>query len=141
MRAIFAHGSFDPGAAIAGRRMALAAYGVGLPAMALVRIVAIDFLCPPRHADAGARHCDRHGLQYRAQRWFSSGACIWAWRAWRWARRCGAWINVAILDLVWAQAAILLAIETAVSARSAAGVAGGLCDRRGRLARRAMRHR
>ena len=42
MRAIFAHGAFDPAAAsLAG--MVLAAYGVGLPAMALVRIVASTF--------------------------------------------------------------------------------------------------
>ena len=42
MRAIFAHGAFDPAAAsLAGT--VLAAYGVGLPAMALVRIVASTF--------------------------------------------------------------------------------------------------
>jgi putative peptidoglycan lipid II flippase len=42
MRALFAHGAFDAHAAsLAGT--ALAAYGVGLPAMALVRIVASTF--------------------------------------------------------------------------------------------------
>ena len=42
MRAIFAHGAFDAQAAsLSG--VALAAYGVGLPAMALVRIVASTF--------------------------------------------------------------------------------------------------
>jgi putative peptidoglycan lipid II flippase len=42
MRAIFAHGAFDAqAAALAG--VALAAYGVGLPAFALVRIIASTF--------------------------------------------------------------------------------------------------
>ena len=59
----------------------------GLPAMALVRIVAVHLLCPPRHRHAGARHRDRHGLQHRAEGRSSSGACGWAWRASRWARR------------------------------------------------------
>jgi putative peptidoglycan lipid II flippase len=42
MRAVFAHGAFDAGAANLAA-MALAAYGAGLPAMALVRIVASTF--------------------------------------------------------------------------------------------------
>jgi putative peptidoglycan lipid II flippase len=42
MRAIFAHGAFDK-TPPSSRRSALAAYGVGLPAMALVRIVASTF--------------------------------------------------------------------------------------------------
>lgn len=42
MRAVFAHGAFDSGAAGLAA-LALAAYGVGLPAMALVRIVASTF--------------------------------------------------------------------------------------------------
>ncbi len=42
MRAIFAHGAFDKSAA-ALAAIALAAYGVGLPAFALVRIVASTF--------------------------------------------------------------------------------------------------
>jgi putative peptidoglycan lipid II flippase len=42
MRAIFAHGAFDQNAATLSA-LALAAYGVGLPAMALVRIVASTF--------------------------------------------------------------------------------------------------
>lgn len=42
MRAIFAHGAFDKNAA-ALSAIALAAYGVGLPAMALVRIFASTF--------------------------------------------------------------------------------------------------
>jgi len=42
MRAYLAHGAFDHGAA-AVAAMALAAYGIGLPAMALVRIVASTF--------------------------------------------------------------------------------------------------
>ena len=42
MRAIFAHGAFDANAA-ALSAIALAAYGVGLPAMALTRIVASTF--------------------------------------------------------------------------------------------------
>jgi putative peptidoglycan lipid II flippase len=42
MRAVFAHGAFDAGAANLAA-LALAAYGFGLPAMALVRIVASTF--------------------------------------------------------------------------------------------------
>jgi putative peptidoglycan lipid II flippase len=42
MRAVFQHGAFDAGAAGLAA-LALAAYGVGLPAMALVRIVASTF--------------------------------------------------------------------------------------------------
>jgi putative peptidoglycan lipid II flippase len=42
MRAIFAHGAFDRQAA-AQAAIALAAYGVGLPAMVLVRITAASF--------------------------------------------------------------------------------------------------
>jgi putative peptidoglycan lipid II flippase len=42
MRAIFAHGAFDTSAAELAA-VGLAAYGVGLPAMALVRIVASTF--------------------------------------------------------------------------------------------------
>lgn len=42
MRAVFVHGAFDTGAASLAA-LALAAYGVGLPAMALVRIVASTF--------------------------------------------------------------------------------------------------
>ena len=42
MRAVFAHGAFNAGAATLAAT-ALAAYGAGLPAMALVRIVASTF--------------------------------------------------------------------------------------------------
>jgi putative peptidoglycan lipid II flippase len=42
MRAVFVHGAFDTGAA-ALAALALAAYGIGLPAMAMVRIVASTF--------------------------------------------------------------------------------------------------
>ncbi|MES2471213.1 MAG: murein biosynthesis integral membrane protein MurJ [Pseudomonadota bacterium] len=42
MRAVFQHGAFDGGAAQLAA-LALAAYGIGLPAMALVRIVASTF--------------------------------------------------------------------------------------------------
>ena len=42
MRAVFAHGAFDGNAATMAA-VALAAYGIGLPAMALVRILASTF--------------------------------------------------------------------------------------------------
>ena len=42
MRAVFAHGAFDAGAANLSS-LALAAYGAGLPAMAMIRIVASTF--------------------------------------------------------------------------------------------------
>src|SRR5258707_7208005 len=42
VRAVFAHGAFDSNAA-AMAALALAAYGIGLPAMGLVRILASTF--------------------------------------------------------------------------------------------------
>src|SRR5690242_11674163 len=62
MRAIFAHGAFDKSAA-ALAAVALAAYGVGLPAFALVRIVASTFYArhdtvTPMHATVTAMACN-----------------------------------------------------------------------------------
>jgi len=54
MRAIFAHGAFDPKAAQEAG-VALMAYGIGLPAMVLVRIVASTFYA--RHDTATPARC------------------------------------------------------------------------------------
>jgi putative peptidoglycan lipid II flippase len=54
MRAIFAHGAFDRQAA-SQAAVALAAYGIGLPAMVLVRIVASTFYA--RHDTATPARC------------------------------------------------------------------------------------
>ena len=60
MRAIFAHGAFDAqAAALSG--VALAAYGVGLPAFALVRIIASTFYA--RHDTATPARVTSHRLR------------------------------------------------------------------------------
>ena len=78
-----AHGAFDAQAAALG--LALAAYGVGLPAMALVRIVApLSMRGTTRHA--GARHADRDGRNIAMKLVFVWGLHLGS-PAWRWARR------------------------------------------------------
>ena len=109
MRAVFAHGAFDPRAAtLAG--LALAAYGAGLPAMALVRIVASTFYA--RHDTATpARATVTAILANIALKlvfvWiFHLGVAGVAL-----GTTLGAWINVAILT--WSgRSRTLLAIET-----------------------------
>jgi putative peptidoglycan lipid II flippase len=97
MRAIFAHGAFDKNAA-ALSAIALATYGVGLPAFALVRIVASTFYA-------------RHDTMTPARATFTAIACnivlkvifVWGFHLGiagvALGTSLGAWINVG--QLVW----------------------------------------
>ena len=85
MRAIFAHGAFDRDAAALGGAGACA-YGVGLPAMALVRIVAVHLLCPPRHRDAVRATVTAMVCNIALKLVFVWGLHLGV-AAWRWARR------------------------------------------------------
>src|ERR1700761_7034160 len=97
MRAIFAHGAFDKSAA-ALSSIALATYGVGLPAMALVRLVASTFYA-------------RHDTMTPARATFTAIACniviklilVWGFHLGiagiALGTSLGAWINVG--QLVW----------------------------------------
>lgn len=98
MRAVFAHGAFDRAAADLSA-VALAAYGVGLPAFALVRIVASAFYA-------------RHDTFTPARATFTSIAVnialkvVFVWglhlgiAGVAFGTAAGAWINVAILTWV-----------------------------------------
>jgi putative peptidoglycan lipid II flippase len=110
MRAVFAHGAFDARAASLAA-LALAAYGAGLPAMALVRIVASTFyarhdtMTPARAtvtaivANIVLKMVFVWGLHLGV-----AGVAL--------GTALGAWINVAILT--WSgKSQTLLAIETA----------------------------
>ncbi len=108
MRAIFAHGAFDAQAATLAA-VALAAYGVGLPAMALVRIIASSFYA-------------RHDTMTPARATIIAIAVNIALKVvfvWGFGlgiagvalgTALGAWLNVAILT-VTARSRALLAIE------------------------------
>jgi putative peptidoglycan lipid II flippase len=97
MRAIFAHGAFDKSAAQLSA-IALATYGVGLPAFALVRIVASTFYA-------------RHDTMTPARATFTAIACnivlklifVWGFHMGiagvALGTSLGAWINVG--QLVW----------------------------------------
>jgi putative peptidoglycan lipid II flippase len=110
MRAIFAHGAFDAHAADLAA-MALMAYGAGLPAMALVRIVASTFYA-------------RHDTGTPARATVTAIVCNIALKvAFVWGLHLGvagvalgtalgAWINVGILTW-FGRSRALLAIETA----------------------------
>ena len=109
MRAIFAHGAFDPAAAsLAGT--VLAAYGVGLPAMALVRIVASTFyarhdtLTPARATlTAIVSNIALKVLFVWGLHMGVAGVAL--------GTALGAWINVAMLTW-FGRSRALLAIET-----------------------------
>jgi putative peptidoglycan lipid II flippase len=110
MRAVFAHGAFDAHAASLAA-LALAAYGAGLPAMALVRIVASTFYA--RHdtmtpARATVTAIIANIVLKVVFVWgFHLGVAGVAL-----GTALGAWINVAILT--WSgKSQTLLAIETA----------------------------
>jgi putative peptidoglycan lipid II flippase len=109
MRAVFAHGAFDRNAA-ALAAMALAAYGAGLPAMALVRIVASTFYA--RHDTATPARAtviaivSNIALKVLFVWGFDLGVAGVAL-----GTALGAWINVGILT--WSgRSKALLAIET-----------------------------
>ena len=107
---------------------ALAAYGVGLPAMALVRIVAPTFYArhdtaTPVRATIIAMACNI-ALKIRLR----LGAGHGAWPGIALGTALGAWINVAVLTWIGRSRA-LLAIETPVPARAAGSAAGGAGER------------
>jgi putative peptidoglycan lipid II flippase len=114
MRAVFAHGAFDASAAsLAGR--ALAAYGVGLPAMALIRIVSSTFYArhdtlTPARATVTSIICNI-ALKFVFVWGFDLGVVGVAL-----GTAFGAWINVGILTW-FGRSRALLAIES-IFARS-----------------------
>ncbi len=110
MQGIFAHGAFDDEAARLSA-VALAAYGAGLPAMALVRIVASTFY---------ARHDTMTPVRATVIALVSNIALkvlfVWGFdlglAGIALGTSLGAWINVAILTWM-GRSRMLLAIETA----------------------------
>ncbi len=109
MRAVFAHGAFDHEAAgLAGQ--ALAAYGIGLPAMALVRILAPTFYArqdtaTPVRATIAAMVCNI-ALKFVFVWGLGLGVAGIAL-----GTALGAWINVGVLTWIGRNRA-LLAIES-----------------------------
>ncbi|HKQ46332.1 MAG TPA: murein biosynthesis integral membrane protein MurJ [Rhizomicrobium sp.] len=109
MRAIFAHGAFDHEAAtLAGQ--ALAAYGIGLPAMALVRILAPTFYArhdtaTPVRATVAAMICNI-ALKFVFVWGLGLGVAGIAL-----GTAFGAWINVGVLTWIGRSRALLV-IET-----------------------------
>ena len=109
MRAVFAHGAFDTGAASLSA-LALMAYGVGLPAMAMVRIVASTFyarhdtLTPARATVIAI--ISNIALKVVFVWGFDLGVAGLAL-----GTALGAWINVGILTW-FGRSRALLAIET-----------------------------
>ena len=98
MRAIFAHGAFDTqAAALSG--IALAAYGVGLPAMALVRIFASTFYA--RHDTATPARVTLRRDRRRTSR--IKFVLVWGFHLGiagiALGTSFGAWVNVVLL--VW----------------------------------------
>jgi putative peptidoglycan lipid II flippase len=110
MRAVFAHGAFDAHAASLAA-LALAAYGAGLPAMALVRIVASTFYA--RHDTmTPARATVTAIVANIALKVFFVWGLNLGVAGVALGTALGAWINVAILT--WSgKSQALLAIETA----------------------------
>jgi putative peptidoglycan lipid II flippase len=109
MRAIFAHGAFDKSAADLSA-IALAAYGVGLPAFALVRIVASTFYArhdtaTPARITVVAMLCNI-ALKVVLVWGFHLGIAGVAL-----GTAFGAWLNVAILTVIGRRRA-LLAIDS-----------------------------
>ena len=108
MRAVFAHGAFDADAA-ALAALALAAYGVGLPAMALVRIVASTFYA--RHDTATPMRATLIAFVVNIVLKF---ALVWHFQmgvaGLALGTALGAWINVLLLTWMGRSRA-LLAIE------------------------------
>src|SRR3954466_8909464 len=128
MRAVFAHGAFDTVAA-AQAGQALAAYGLGLPAMALIRIVAPTFYArhdtvTPMRATVTAMACNI-ALKFVFVWGLGLGVAGIAL-----GTAAGAWINVAILtwigrsrDLLAIEKILLRALPAALLAAMATGVA------------------
>ena len=109
MRAIFAHGAFDRGAAGLAAQV-LAAYGIGLPAMALIRILAPTFYArhdtaTPMRATLIAMTCNI-ALKFVFVWGMGLGVAGIAL-----GTAFGAWINVGVLTW-YGRSRELLAIET-----------------------------
>lgn len=109
MRAVFAHGAFDSQSAELAAS-ALAAYGAGLPAMALVRIIASTFYA--RHDTFTPALATVTAIVSNI---FLKIIFVWGFdlgvAGIALGTAAGAWINVAVLTLTgWSRA--LLAIET-----------------------------
>ncbi|MCP5410696.1 MAG: murein biosynthesis integral membrane protein MurJ [Alphaproteobacteria bacterium] len=109
MRAIFAHGAFDQGAATLAAQV-LAAYGLGLPAMALLRIVSSTFYArhdtvTPMRATVIAMTCNI-ALKFVLVWGLGIGVAGIAL-----STAFGAWINVGMLTW-YGRSRALLAIET-----------------------------
>jgi putative peptidoglycan lipid II flippase len=108
MRAVFGHGAFDhEAAALAGQ--ALAAYGIGLPAMALIRIVAPTFYArhdtvTPMRATVAAMVCNI-ALKFVFVWGLGLGVAGIAL-----GTALGAWVNIGVLTWIGKSRA-LLAIE------------------------------
>jgi putative peptidoglycan lipid II flippase len=105
MRAIFAHGAFDKAAADLSA-IALAAYGIGLPAMALVRIVASTFYArhntaTPARVTVFAMLCNI-ALKVVLVWGFHLGIAGVAL-----GTAIGAWLNVAVLTMLAHRLALL----------------------------------
>ena len=90
-----------------------------------------DLLCPPRHRHAGARHLDRHGLQYRAEGLFRLGAATGRGGD-RAGHGAGRLDQYRAPDLVWAQPRPA-GDRAAVLPRPAGFAAGGAGGGRRRL--------
>ena len=109
MRAVFAHGAFDALAASQAGQ-ALAAYGLGLPAMALIRILAPTFYArhdtvTPVRATVTAM-VSNIALKFLLVWGLGMGVAGIAL-----GTACGAWINVAVLTWI-GRSRDLLAIES-----------------------------
>ncbi|HEY4075877.1 MAG TPA: lipid II flippase MurJ, partial [Rhizomicrobium sp.] len=139
MRAYLAHGAFDRGAA-AVSAIALAAYGVGLPAMALVRIVQSTFYArhdtmTPVRATLIAMACNI-GLKFILVWALGFGVAGIAL-----GTAAGAWINVGLLiclgrsrSLLVIESILLRALPVAVLAALATGAGAWLGVRLGAAA-------
>jgi putative peptidoglycan lipid II flippase len=105
MRAIFAHGAFDKSAAQLSA-IALAAYGVGLPAFALVRIVASTFYA--RHDTATPARITVFAMLANIA---LKVVLVWGFHLGiagvALGTSLGAWLNVAILTFIGRRRALL----------------------------------
>ena len=109
IRAVFLHGAFNPQAAQLAS-LALMAYGAGLPAMALVRIIASTFYA--RHDTLTPARATLIALATNiALKIFLVWGLGWGVAGIALGTAAGAWLNVAILTLT-GRSRMLLAIET-----------------------------
>lgn len=110
MRAIFAHGAFDKSAA-ALAAVALMAYGVGLPAFALVRIVASTFYA--RHDTATPARITVFAMLCNIA---LKVALVWGFHLGlagvALGTSLGAWINVGVLTVIGRRRALLALDES-----------------------------